>query len=184
MARIRLLSPGEIDARSRAVLEAAEERVGMTPNMLLAMAHSPAVLESFMTMYNALEDHSELDEKTIRQVVLAVSESNCASYCIAANVAFAKAAGLSENQIADARRGRSAEPRVDAALKFALELMETRGRMPDEDFTRLRRAGFTETEIVEISALVGLTTMGNIFNNLAQTEIDFPAAFPLPEVTI
>jgi AhpD family alkylhydroperoxidase len=152
--------------------------------MFLAMAHSPAALEAFMTSINALENHSELDEKTFRQVVLAVSESNGSSYCVAANVALAKASGLSENQITDARRGRSTESRVDAALKFALELMETHGRIPDEDLTRLRRAGFTETEIVEISVLVGTTTMANIFTNVAQTEIDFPAAFPLPEVTL
>ncbi len=40
--------------------------------------------------------------------------------------------------------------------------------------TALRAAGFSEGEIVEIVATVGITTFTNYFNHIAQTEVDFP----------
>jgi alkylhydroperoxidase family enzyme len=49
-----------------------------------------------------------------------------------------------------------------------------KGRIDDADFHVVTDAGFTPGEAGEIVAHVALTIFTNYFNNVANTEIDFP----------
>lgn len=60
------------------------------------------------------------------------------------------------------------------ALVFAGRMVVERGWVSDEDMQRVRDAGYTDGEIVEIIAVVALNTFSNYFNHIAQAEIDFP----------
>jgi alkylhydroperoxidase family enzyme len=44
----------------------------------------------------------------------------------------------------------------------------------DGELQRVREAGFSEAEIVEMIAHVGMNLFTNYFNNVAHTEVDFP----------
>ena len=72
----------------------------------------------------------------------------------------------------------SEDPKVDAALKFAKAIVKERGAVSDQDFAKVRAAGYTDTEIMEIVASVALITCANYINLVAQTEIDFPLVMP------
>ena len=52
--------------------------------------------------------------------------------------------------------------------------MDNRGHLSDEDLEEVRREGYTDGEIAEIVANVALTIFTNYFNQVAETEIDFP----------
>ena len=73
-----------------------------------------------------------------------------------------------------ARKGRSAEPRADAALNFALKINEQRGKVSDADVQTLKAAGFSDAQVVEIIAVVAENIFTNLLNIAAGTEIDFP----------
>jgi len=60
-------------------------------------------------------------------------------------------------------------------LSLAKMLIETRGKVSDAEMSAIREAGFRDSEIVEIAALTAQFLLTNFVNNVAQTEIDFPA---------
>ncbi len=64
---------------------------------------------------------------------------------------------------------------IEAALRFALAIVEKRGWVSDEDVQRVRAAGFADREIAEVVATVAHTMFSNYFNHVAGTEVDFPA---------
>ena len=86
--------------------------------------------------------------------------------------------GLDEQELAMNLRASSADPRVEAALRFARDIVVNLGWMSDQDVQRVRDAGYGDGEIVEIVATVAHTTFTNYFNHIAQTEVDFPVVEP------
>jgi alkylhydroperoxidase family enzyme len=72
------------------------------------------------------------------------------------------------------RKGRSTDAKAEAAVTFASKVARLRGRVSDDDIAAVKRAGYSEGQIVEIIALVAENVMTNFLNNVAQTEIDFP----------
>jgi alkylhydroperoxidase family enzyme len=70
--------------------------------------------------------------------------------------------------------------REDALVRFAVKVVQTRGRVSDADLDEVREAGFGDDAIAEVVAHVALSVFTNYFNNLADTDMDFPKA---PELT-
>ena len=53
-------------------------------------------------------------------------------------------------------------------------MLESRGRVSDEQVRAVKSAGYTDAQIVEIVQHVALNIWTNYLNNVAQTTIDFP----------
>ena len=85
-----------------------------------------------------------------------MADRNGCDYCPAAHTALGRKAGVSAAEMAEAQAGRSADPKVAAALRFALAVVERRAQIGDSDVAALRAAGFDDGEIVEILAHVAL----------------------------
>ena len=63
-------------------------------------------------------------------------------------------------------------------LRFTQAVVLQRGEISDDDFQALRKAGFTDAQIVEIVANIALNIFSNYFNSVAKTEVDFPLLKP------
>ena len=150
-----------------------EKKMGTVPNMVATMAQSPAVVQAYLDGNQALAGGS-LSAALRQQIALTVSEANQCDYCVSAHTQFGRKAGLSESDLLDARHGTSSNRKTNAALTFARRIVEDRGHVNDEDVDEVRQAGFTDGEIAEIIANVGMTTFTNYFNHIAGTEVDFP----------
>ena len=98
--------------------------MGRVPNLMKAMANSPAVLEGYLGFSGALA-HGTLDPKLRERIAIATAESNGCGYCLAAHSLLGKLAGLDEDERLANRRGHSHDARADAALKFARTLLES-----------------------------------------------------------
>ena len=105
-----------------------------------------------------------------------VGEVNHCDYCVSAHSAIGKHAGLSDQEVLDSRRGTSADANVDALLRFARTVVAKQGVVDDADVATVRAAGYGDAEIAEVVAHVALNIFTNYFNNVAETEIDFPEA--------
>lgn len=173
MSRIRPVNYEESTGKVRELLHAVTAKLGMTPNMMKTMARSPAVLEAYLNFSGALAG-GELDARLREQIALISAEINGCGYCASAHTAIGKMVGLSREAISDARRGRSADARANAALRFARIVIVNRGQVSEADLKALKDAGFSEGEIGEIVANVALNIFTNYFNEIAATEIDFP----------
>ena len=104
----------------------------------------------------------------------AVSNANACEYCTSAHTALGKRFGIDTGELTRNLQGFSGDPKVESALQFARAVSVRRGWVTDEELGRVREAGYTEGEIVEIIATVAMTTFTNYFNHVAETDVDFP----------
>lgn len=175
MQRIQSVNPQTAKGRAKELLDAVNAKLGLVPNMTRLMAVSPPVLEAYLGFIGAL-GHGVLPARVREQLALDVGEANQCDYCVSAHCVLGKGAGLTEQDVADSRRGASTDSKTDVLLRFARKLVANRGLVDDADIAAVREAGFGDAEIAEVVAHVGLNTFTNYFNHVAGTTIDFPKA--------
>lgn len=173
--RIAPIDPASAQGKARELLSAVQSKLGMTPNLMRTLAQSPAALEGYLSLNNALAKGT-LPAAVREQLALAVAQQNRCDYCLAAHTALGKLAGLKPDQILAARRAQSADPKAAAQLKLARETLDSRGKLTDAQLASARAAGVSDAEIAEIVCHVALNVLTNYFNLVAGTEVDFPAA--------
>jgi alkylhydroperoxidase family enzyme len=178
MQRVQSIHPERAEGRARDLLATVEQAFGVVPNATMVMANSPAVLESFLALSGAM-GRATIGEKLHHQIKLAASEANAAAYCTSLLCAVAPKAGLTADDLMEGRSAMATDARTDAALKFAKIVLDTKGKIGDDDLRAVRRAGFGDAEIVEIVASVVVACFTNFLNNVADTALDIPEAEPL-----
>jgi uncharacterized peroxidase-related enzyme len=178
----RIPTPATIQAApaaARATLEAVKAQLGVAPNLFRMVANSPAALEGYVGLFAAL-GKGTLPAQTGERIALAVAQINGCAYCLAAHTYLGKnVARLDDAEIAANRQGGSLEGKADAAVRFAAKVARERGHVEDADLRAVRMAGYDDAQIVEIVLHVALNTWTNYINEVAGTELDFPAATAL-----
>ncbi len=167
-----------VKGRTKQLLDTVHQAFGVIPNTAKVMANSPAVLNSFLAFTTAM-GASQIGAKLHNQLKLNTSENNECEYCTSILSAVAPAAGLTAVEVLEGRTGHSEDARSKAALTFAHDVLETRGKVSDEQLASVRAAGFSDAEIVEVVASVVLGCFTNFLNNVADTDLDVPAAEPI-----
>ena len=173
MQRIPALNTAAAPALSQPMLEAVKKKVGMVPNLFKTFAHSPAVLQYYLSGSEALGGGA-LPAALREQIALVTAGQNECDYCASAHTLMGKGAGLAAGEMADNLRGRSGNAKTQAALDFAASIVKNRGRVTDAQLEAVRAAGYGDAEVVEIVANVAANIFTNYFNHIAGTVIDFP----------
>ena len=173
MSRVPLVQPAAAQGEAHTVLSQIQQAFGATPNMFKAVAHSASALKAMWGYFAALSGGT-LDPRLGEQIAVAVADRNRCEYCLAAHTALGRKAGASVEEMAAAQAGESSDLRTQAALRFALKLVEQRGQVGDADVQALRTAGYSDGQIVEILAHVAL----NLFTNYVNVALDVPVDFP------
>ena len=175
MTRIDAPTIETAPAASQPQLAAVKQKLGVVPNMFRTIALSPAALEGYLGLSGAL-GKGVLEPATRERIALAVADINGCGYCLAAHTYLGKnVAKLSDAEIAANRDGRSTDAKADAAVRFAAQVVKARGHVGDSDVAAVRAAGFGDAEIIEIVLHVALNTLTNYVNEVARTDVDFPA---------
>lgn len=178
----RVPTPADIAAAPAAaqpLLEGVQRQLGVTPNLYKLTSNSPAALQGLLGLTGAL-GKGRLDGRTRERLALAVAEANGCSYCLAAHSYLGKnLAKLDDVEMIANRHGGSADAKADAALRFAVRVVEARGHVSEAEVAAVKAAGYDDAQVVEIVAHVALNTMTNYINEAFKTEIDFPVAAPL-----
>ncbi|MEP9375469.1 peroxidase-related enzyme [Aquabacter sp. CN5-332] len=174
MPRIAIPSRDDAPEAAKPILDAVHAQLGFVPNLHRLMALSPNVLAGFVGLQGPLA--KTLDIKTRDAIALAVSQADGCDYCLAGHSYLAATfSKVSLEEIALNRKGASADAKRAAAAHFAQALIEARGKVADADLAAVREAGFSDPQIVEIVALSAQFLLANFLNNVADTDIDFPA---------
>lgn len=159
---------------ARPLLDAVGGQLGSVPNMFRAVATSPQALEGHLGMFGAL-GKGTLPAATRERIALAVAEVNGCDYCLSAHSYLGKnLAKLDDAEITANRNGASNDLKADAAVRFAATVAKSRGHVTDADFAAVKLASYTDAQVVEIVQHVALNTWTNYFNEVFQTDIDFP----------
>lgn len=161
----------QTEGRARELLEAIRRKRGSVSPLFQAMAHSPAVVSSYLSWLSATPGMS-LPAALREQVSLAVSAQSGCGQCVSAHTRFGREAGLPDAELAAARDYRSADAVAQAALEFARRVRETDGHLRADDFAALRAAGLGDAAMVELAALVAMNLLTNFVNNLAKDPSD------------
>ena len=174
----RLPIPATIDAApaaSQPLLEGVK-KFGSVPNVFRLVATSPAALEGYLALSGAL-GKATIPAATGERIALAVAELNGCDYCLSAHSFIGKnVAKLDDAEIAANRAGGSNDAKADAAVRFAAKVVRERGHVDEADVAALKAAGYDDAQAIEIVLHVALSTFTNYLNEVAKTDIDFPAA--------
>lgn len=173
MSRVPLINPNDTTPNRQAVLSQIHAAFGATPNMFKAVANSPAALQSMWGSFGALGG-GVIPAQVGEQIAVAIANRNACEYCLAAHTALGRKAGASSAEMSAAQDGQSEDPKIAAALRFALRVVEGRGQIADSDVQDLRNAGYGDEEIVEILAHVALNLFTNYINVAFAVPVDFP----------
>lgn len=161
---VRLPKP-ELNESMAAYFRKCEEKLGFVPNVLKAYAFDMAKLESFVAMYNDLMlGPSGLSKLEREMIAVAVSSHNHCYYCLVAHGAAVRQisgdAALGELMAMNYRAARLSK-RERAMLDFAVKLTREPWEVDEPDREALRRAGFSDRDIWDISAVAGFFNMSN-----------------------
>lgn len=173
MPRIQPINLDEAHPKAKALLEGVNKSLGITPNIMKTMAQSPATLEAYLGFGKALSGAS-ISPQLREQIALTVAGENSCGYCASAHTAIGTKLGVNSDELTANLKGLSSNPKTEAALEFARQIVIERGFVSDDDLKRIRDAGYSEGEITEIVAVVAQNIFSTYFNHIAQTEVDFP----------
>ena len=175
MSRIRIPSPDQTPAATIPLLAGVRQQLGVVPNLMKVVGHSPAALEGYLDLNAALAKGS-LGVQTGERIALAVAEINACRYCLAAHSYLGRhVAKLDDAEIGAARNGGSGDAHADATVRFAASVARERGHVSDAALQAVKSAGYSDAQVMEIVVHVALNTLTNYVNEVAQTDVDFPA---------
>lgn len=168
--RLPLVEPDTATGRTAELFEEAHKALGLTSNLVRAMANSPEVLKGHLAFGTALGAGSlPIDARL--SIGLLVAQELGDDYGLSAHVFLAtRVAGLDEHQVTRARRGEADDPVAAAALSLASALLGG-GKHP---YPATGRGILTEGQMVEVAAHVGVNTFTSRLALAARVPLDWP----------
>jgi uncharacterized peroxidase-related enzyme len=158
---------------SRSALQAARTSFGFIPNLVGAMAESPALAHAYMAVNKEFSTRSSLTPPEQQLILLAVSYVNGCRYCMAAHSGLGQAVGLSPDHVAALRNGASLkDPRLEALRTFTQAMVRDRGHVSRETAETFLAAGFTTQAILDVILGIAFKTMSNYTDNLFEAPLD------------
>lgn len=136
--------------------------------MFQTLALRPDILTGMRGLNDGVYPGGLLQRSLKERVVLEVSRLNGCQYCVGSHTGTMQRLGIEEADAYDARER--------LALAYARTAHADSNRVPDTLFAQLEQA-FTDGEIVELTFLIGLTSLLNLFNNCLQNRYQDDYAF-------
>ena len=143
------------------------ERGSLPSEMIQALCLRPELLAAFGG-FGACVYPGGLLERSVKEfVIIEASRANACQFCRDSHVATAAMMGIADEPIRMLDRLEALPARDRLAVEYTRAVMADSNRVPDELFAAVR-AEFSEPEIVELTFLIGLINMLNLFNNALQ----------------
>jgi len=156
------------DIRSRIV--AVQEKSGFVPNVFLALAARPDEFRAFFAYHDALmEKDGGLTKAEREMIVVATSAANQCQYCVVAHGAILRIRAKNPqiaDQIAVNYRKADITPKQKAMLDFAMQVSRAAETVGDAEFDALKRHGFNDDEIWDITAIAAFFALSNRMANV------------------
>jgi AhpD family alkylhydroperoxidase len=152
---------------------AALVRSGGSPvEMLQAMALRPEILLAFAATSEAIYPGGIVERRVKELVILEASRHNACQFCTQSHISIAASMGIGVasdgggglDPLALLDRPAEMTARERLAVEYTRAAQADSNRIPDALFAQLRTV-YTDAEIVELTAMIGLISMLNMFNN-------------------
>ncbi len=158
------------------VHDKAKQALGFVPNLITEMTkENPAVGDAYLTATGIVEEGGVLSSAEQQAVILAISSYNDCHYCTKAHAVAGKQAGLDAETVDTINEGGLPnDDRLKSLVRATRRILGKRGWLSDGDEAEFADLGLERPEFYEIVALVGIKTMSNYVNHIAETEVDEP----------
>ncbi len=160
-------------SKTQEVLGKVKQTYGFVPNLYTEFAtHSPAVADVYLTAMKLIGEAS-LSPKEQQAVILAISSYNDCAYCKAAHGTVAGMVGIAKEEIEAITAGDlPSDSRLRSLITVSRRILEKRGWLSADDLAEFEAQDIDRGQIYEIVALIGIKTISNFANHIADTEID------------
>ena len=176
LTKLDLDSEGTKDGEDQVknYLEIVQQKLGFIPNVLAAFAKFPKQFEGFTKLYNALMlGESGLTKLEREMIAVTVSSENHCFYCLVAHGSAVRELS-NDPQLGEriAANFKSAElpKKQEELLNFTKKLTKDPSEIGENDRKKLRDVGYTDRDIWDISAIVGLFNMTNRLASATEME--------------
>jgi AhpD family alkylhydroperoxidase len=163
----------QVAPANQAIFDNLNKALGFVPNLYATIAYSDNGLGRYLAYQNA---KTTLSNKEKEAVNLVVSEVNACLYCKSAHTVIGKMNGFTDEQLLDIRRGKAANPKLNALVKLAASITKNRGRAETSLVDDFFAQGYTNENLVDLVLQVSDKTAMNYLHNLTQIPVDFPLA--------
>lgn len=154
---------------------------GRLLNLHAQMAHAPAVLDAYVSIRRAAAQHGTLDQPVRTALMLAAAVAGGSDYALTVISLLALRSGWRQDQVTALRSGQDlGEPGTDALLAVMREAAAGAGRVSDATWDRAAAAGWTDGQLAEAFAYLGLALFTGYFLNYADTDLDLPTGPEAP----
>ena len=160
---------------SRPILQkiAQSSPTGRPLNLHAQMAHSPAVLAAYTSLRAVIAEHGALEPKVSWALHLATAATIGNGYMIGIATRFARMNGWTEAEITALRAGTTTgDTKIDALTRVVREASANSGNVTDDTWKAAQQGGWSDTQLAEAFAHLGLTVFTGYFLNYAQTDTD------------
>jgi len=177
MPRISRLNRSEVSPELRDTYDKFLRDRGNVPYFFRTLAHRPEIFRTATAHMHAVLNTGTLPTRLKELVVVRTSQLNGTAYCLASHTAISLRLGTTPEQIEALKNWRDS-PLFSEAEKQAIHLAEAMTLnsldYTDAELASLRRF-YSEGEVVELMAAIGLFNYFNRFNNVLQMEPTQPA---------
>ncbi|MEX2400604.1 MAG: carboxymuconolactone decarboxylase family protein [Rhodothermales bacterium] len=174
---------GQRDEQREKIFEAVESKFGFVPNLIRELAESPAVAQTYLNGADALSSGA-FTQKEQQVIQATVAVYNACHYCTAAHGTIALGAGLDKDELAAILKGETpSDERLAAIVDTTREVLEQRGWLDEDEQAAIEARGLSRAELFEIIGFIGVKTLSNYVNHVAETEVDeqFSEVTKMPE---
>jgi uncharacterized peroxidase-related enzyme len=164
------VSPLTIEQASPEVKDTFEKlagRAGKVPNIFAAMAHRPAVLNTFLPLYKAVVNEGTVEAKYKELAYLRASMVNGCEYCSRAHMASSKGAGVTAEQIGALpfyTRSPLFDEKEKAVILYADRVTRGASGIRSSELADLQKY-FDVGQIVELTLVICTANFTNRFND-------------------
>ncbi len=172
MSLVRKIGADELPDDLGAIYRRYVTSYGDFANQAAALAHVPEAIRHLMPMLMEMKAAARIKPRHLELVLVAVSQLNACHYCVAHHAPKLQVTGLSAEGV-DRLLDFQNHPELDdvdkAVVEYATVVTRDANRVPGALMTRLR-SHFEESQIVELTFRIALTTSFNKFTEALQVE--------------
>jgi uncharacterized peroxidase-related enzyme len=178
MTTINVPTRDQVSPESQLLFDTLQKRMGKVPNLYAVMGYSPYALQSFITLDETLSK-GVFNAREREAISLIVSELNACEYCLAGHTLAAIKRGFTKAETLEIRKGAVADTRLDAIIKLAKSITETKGHVPDDVLANFYKTGFDDAAVMELIGFVVVRIFTNYVFAVTNVPVDFPLAEPI-----
>ena len=174
MSQFNVPTRSQVSENNQAIFDNLEKALGFVPNLYAYYAKNDTALADYLALQNR---KSTLRAKEREVINLVTSQINGCAYCQSAHTVLGKMNGFDDDQVIELRQGTASfDPKLDALVKFAAEVVESKGKASQTAKENFFAAGYTEANMIDVVITIGDKVISNYIHNLTGFAIDFPIA--------